>query len=1036
MQKLLILKVFISCPDDVSDEKQAIIQYIEDNNNKFEKDYQIQLNPKDWMKHSRRGPGRPEGHTIELVDECHIYIGMMATKFGTKTNLAGSGTQEEYIRAYHRWEKAQLPEMLFYFKDPSFETRPPLDTLKELTKIAEFENDIKDNDFVDKFTDTYDLITKINYQLDLILKNWRTNHPKSIVSGTDVSGKEEEIDILSEYQKFLIDQYDTVTIFKDKSFRLKDIYVSLRLEINPQMWHEMGDTEFVRKLKDGTLPDRYHEVMGTMNERSLKQGRDALHKGSTGDTLIIDDVLNASDRAVILGEAGSGKTTLFHHLIANYHNFTKKYIPVYLPIRYWLKCELCDPIHAFCMMLNEDYFPFPSRYTNTLKENLNQYWQENNILLLLDGLDEIDQEALNQVCTRLNGLEANSNKVLVSCRRTSYDHQLKGDSWWIYSINPFSEQDRMNYMRNYFRQDATIATKLSGLVEYRPRLKSLAQNPLLMGLICYIFEEGDRKLPEERVVLYERCVDELLKRRENQKFEHYNEFKKAFLTHLAYHFFTVQDKKKREWFPKSEVFKLAIDFRNEQRNHDNLAVPEEEKIDEFIKELSDINSLLQPVAANSYCFPHRSFQEYFAANYLNQATKGFQLITEKLCEDDFWTETICLYAGMQTNATDLINALGKKGKIGLILKLIPDTVRIDWGDLDKKTLNWKIRRCAVEQLVLPEVDPGTKDERADVLRGILCGAQPDPNANVRYSALIALERIGTPTALEIVKKQHIIPPDVIINAMPYEYKAHGHVIKINQAGMPPNMVFIKGGSYVMGEIKKKVSVDDLYMSIFPVTNREYRRFVEEGGYDRKEFWTKEGWKYCKKEKWRKPRWWDDAQFNHAWQPVVGVSWYEAEAYCAWYTKFLRVKNPVRLPTEEEWEYAARGSRGSEWSFGDWNENVPRWDSYLDYKNGLAQNTSRVNTVYEKSVNDYGLFDMSGNVWEWTDSFYKEGSSNRVLRGGSWNASAQDCRSAYRYDVDPGFRILDYGFRLVFVPESVGSQSGHTHELNELFERNE
>jgi len=1018
MPKCLTLNVFISCPGDVTSEKNALIKFIQDKNTEYHTKYQITLDVVDWESDLKRSEDRSQKSANIYLEKTNIYIGMMWKKYGTDTGLVDSGTFEEYIIANLNREKRKNIEILFFFKDFKIDTNTSDEDLDQFEEIRKFKNRL-----IEQHRSPIDFKTKnkfldiINKQLDLILKDWRSNHPEAITSEKIFSEKEDAIDVLQEYRKFLIDQYDTVTIFKDKSFRLKDIYVSLRLEINPQMWHEMGDAEFVRKLSDDELPERYREVMGTMEEHGMKRSRGAIQKGSTGDELVIDDVLKASDRAVILGEAGSGKTTLFYHIIATYSDLDKNYIPVYLPIGYWLKCKLCDPIHAFCTMLKEDYYSFPSKHTDALEKDLNRFWKDNKIILLLDGLDEIDQEALKQVCTRLNNVDAGSNKVLVSCRRTSYDRQLKGKTWWVYSINPFSKDDRLQFMLNYF-DDATDARALSILVEYLPRLRSLGQNPLLMGLICYIYDEKDKhQLPEERVVLYERCVDQLLMRREKQKFKDYNDFKKQFLTHLAYHFFTIEDKKKREWFPKPEVIKLAIEFRNRQSKSENLAVPDADKIDEFIKELSDINSLLQPVAANSYCFPHRSFQEYFAARYLDQAKDGFRLVTEKLCEDDFWTETICLYAGMpsQSNATDLINALGKKGKIGLILKLIPDTIRIDWDKLDKETLNWKIRRGAVEQLVLPEVDPGKKDELTDVLRGILCGAQPDVNANVRYSALIALERIGTPQAMEIVNKQHIIPQDVILEAKPFDDELHDPdiKIKINQPGMPPNMVLIKGGSYVMGETKKEVSVDDFYMSIFPVTNWEYRRFVDDKGYERKRFWSEEGWKSRQENKWNEPRYWDDIQFNQEWQPVVGVSWYEAAAYCRWYTQFLKAKTPIRLPTEEEWEYAARGPHGSEWSFGAWDENIPRWDSYFEYENGLTRSTSRVNTVYKKSVNDYGLFEMSGNVWEWTSSWYDKDKVARVLRGGSWsNGSVVFLRCAFRYYDDPGDGVDYWGFRCV------------------------
>ncbi len=527
-----------------------------------------------------------------------------------------------------------------------------------------------------------------------------------------------------------------------------------------------------------------------------------------------------------------------------------------------------------------------------------------------------------------------------------------------------------------------------------------------MGLLCYIYEKSEGGLPEERVVLYERCVDELLKRRTEQQFSGLSDFKKEFLRVLAYQFFL----NKREWFQGDEIRRMLRELI--QSRPDLAAELTVDKREAFLQELVMVNSLLLPIGADSHCFPHRSIQEYFAACYLNKAKDGLNQIITTLCQDDFWTETICLYAGIQTNATALVNELGKQKKVQLALRVIPDAVRIDWDKLDKQTLNWKIRRGAVEQFVLPEPNRSRLEETTDILRGILTGRQCDPNANVRYSALIALEKLGTDAAQQIVSDTHIIPPDALVHQKPYTFTARGKEFQINQPGMPANMVHVPGGSFKMGERGDKVTVKDFFMSIFPVTNREYRKFIEAKGYQNKAYWSKEGWKWKKQENWKEPRFWDDEKFNHDWQPVVGVSWYEAEAYCNWLTEFTNAKKRFRLPTEEEWEHAARGSQGDAWAFeGDWNDDIPRWDSYRHYEKGLTYGTARVDTVYKDAVSGFGIFDLSGNVWEWTDSWYDKEHKYRVLRGGSWNNNNEDnLRAAYRNYGRPMGRNYDGGFR--------------------------
>ncbi|HNT05228.1 MAG TPA: SUMF1/EgtB/PvdO family nonheme iron enzyme [Anaerolineae bacterium] len=161
-----------------------------------------------------------------------------------------------------------------------------------------------------------------------------------------------------------------------------------------------------------------------------------------------------------------------------------------------------------------------------------------------------------------------------------------------------------------------------------------------------------------------------------------------------------------------------------------------------------------------------------------------------------------------------------------------------------------------------------------------------------------------------------------------------------------------------------------------------------------------------------PRYWGDSQWNGADQPVVGVSWYEAEAYAKW--------AGGRLPTEAEWEAAARGgprSRGYTYA-GSNDLGSVAW--YRDNSGGVAH------AVKGKAPNELGLYDMSGNVWEWVADCYDQNyysstpgrnppdptsGSDRVLRGGSWGNYPTYVRCAFRYGFGPGYRFSSVGFRV-------------------------
>ena len=165
-------------------------------------------------------------------------------------------------------------------------------------------------------------------------------------------------------------------------------------------------------------------------------------------------------------------------------------------------------------------------------------------------------------------------------------------------------------------------------------------------------------------------------------------------------------------------------------------------------------------------------------------------------------------------------------------------------------------------------------------------------------------------------------------------------------------------------------------------------------------------------------------------PVENVSWEDAQEFC----RKLSVKDgqTYRLPTEAEWEYACRANTTTPFHFGSTlNGDKANVDGTAPYGTTTkGKYLQRVTTVGAYAKNDFGLYDMNGNVWEWCEDVYDEsaygkrsgttsdpkvtsGSTSRVLRGGSWNDNARDTRSAFRVRNAPDNRAIDLGFRVVF-----------------------
>lgn len=192
------------------------------------------------------------------------------------------------------------------------------------------------------------------------------------------------------------------------------------------------------------------------------------------------------------------------------------------------------------------------------------------------------------------------------------------------------------------------------------------------------------------------------------------------------------------------------------------------------------------------------------------------------------------------------------------------------------------------------------------------------------------------------------------------------------------MVFVPAGTFLMGNEGQSVYVGDFWIDKFPVTNAEYARFVDATGCNPPEHWES-----------RTP---PQEIADH---PVVYVNWCDAVTYAEWAGK--------RLPTEEEWEKAARGMDGRVYPWGDDFDK----DKCNSEESGI-HGTTPVGRYSPEGDSPYGCVDMAGNVWEWTASDCDK--NNKVLRGGSWNDDAYIVRSAHRSRFFPSFGTSHWGFR--------------------------
>jgi len=316
-----------------------------------------------------------------------------------------------------------------------------------------------------------------------------------------------------------------------------------------------------------------------------------------------------------------------------------------------------------------------------------------------------------------------------------------------------------------------------------------------------------------------------------------------------------------------------------------------------------------------------------------------------------------------------------------------------------------------------------------------------------------------------VPQQQTVPttPTATNNATAQTSSRGNRTFTVN--GVSFEMVEVKGGTFTMGATSEqesdaksdekpthRVTLSDYYIGKFEVTVGQFRVFINETNYRtdaEKEGWT---WRWMNiNNKWEKKKvnginWMCDQDGNVLRSsednyPVLYVSWNDAVEFCKWLSR--KTGYNFRLPTEAEWEYAARGgnkSKGYKYS-GSNRINGVAW--YGNVSSNATAN-GKPHPVGTKSKNEIGIYDMSGNVWEWCQDWYGNynsdsqtnpngalNGSDRVARGGSWDNAARRCRLSDRSGALPSNRNYNLGFRIAMdsKPTSSNSSTYTTGSIN-------
>ena len=690
--------------------------------------------------------------------------------------------------------------------------------------------------------------------------------------------------------------------------------------------------------------------------------------------------------------------------------------------------------------------------------HLRRLLRDHGGLLLLDGLDEVPEaeRRRSQIRQVVESFAKSFPKcrILVASRTYAYqkqEWQLSGftaatlasltdaqirrfvDRWYA-CIGP---------MRGLSHADTQgRAELLNRDIFGRQRILELARRPILLTLIASLHMSRGSSLPEYREEIYALAVDLLLER-----------WEKARIVRDAAGRYQLIQPSLAEFIdtgrPQIQTLLNRLAFEAHARQPDLVGtadIPEDDlvrgllelsadasweakgrKLD-LIEYLSNRAGLLLPRGIKVYTFPHRSFQEYLAAWHLTDNQEPDQIAELSLADPDRWREVAPLTGaklarGGQFALWSLVDALVQRDAEQ---EADACAARDGWGALFAAQALMESKANLAVEANRQKLPPRYVKSLNRVRQGLLFA--------MRHARIPALDRAEAGRVLAQLGD----PRSAVVDPLRIEWCK------------------VPAGPFGMGEKGATASITyDYCISRYPVTNAQFREFVKEGGYGEERYWSEA----------KAAAFWSDGKFKRRWSesgtssppeprvpfnldnhPVVNVTWYEALVFTRWLNEKLHAEAEavahlreslgsdwqVRLPTEAEWEKAARGTDGRPFPWGDTAD--PEKANYA----ATHLNTTNAVGCFPGGASPYGVEEMSGNVWEWTSSLGmgypydpmrpgKErenlGASpdeGRVLRGGACYSLDDHVRAAARGGNSPNSWLVFIGFRLAVSPLPLSS----------------
>ncbi len=1069
------LRIVLSSPGDVPEERRVIDEVIAEINRGIAADRDLCLEVWRWETDTYPGfhADGPQGLIDPLlqIETCDLLLGIFWKRFGTPTKGALSGTEHEIRQAIEHWRKAGRPQIMMYFNEAPYSPKSTAET-QQWGLVLKFREEFPKEGLYWTYSGVADFEKQVRKHLSNYLRqNFPIAPAEPKPSAPGPASREQEI--LQHYRRKVQQRFSTINLFGEKRAmagensnaltRMSEMshgFVPLHLQawrdetdlhatpleiaelffkqkeprrflirglpgsgkttlLRYLAYHFAGEgamlpvylrckglnlaktslEEFVReKINDECESKEDHQTLCAA-ERFLEKPMALLWDGvdeiedietSKGFAAALDKLARANPRCKMI--VTSRPIGLRREDFPKFHALdllplTPEMIADY--VRKWFG-DAADSPETFLPQHGRGMLSANSAVANADETSAQPRLEQTRGDSPATLPPRLGRGLLSANSAVANADETSAQPRLEQTRGDSPEtflprlgRGLLSDNSAVANADETSAQPRLEQTR------ATAIAALKHTFDTKPRIRGLAANPFLLSMICFTYEHGgDTALIERRSSLYENCTKALLQRAydtEAATFSAKPDMKQtlAVLKDLSLRFFLWQEAD----FPVDQVNVLG------QRLLSATALGQTE---DFLDRLQRDTGLVQR-DKEGFTFVHRSLWEYFTALALRDKKSDFVI---RHAANPDWEEVVRLYAGLLQNEDEILALVEGLWTINRPLALrVCTEVQTPAADLLKplieKEQGNQSRLLLIDDLAqsLPLVPESERKTLVQETLEILLVACEEQDCEVIYRGELLLERMGM---------QPLAPGGLLYDLFDLAHAAERQRKFLNDSANHFEWVAVEGGEFKMGDDEHfdnekpvhPVKVSGFRLAKHPVTWRMLKQFPFGSTYS--------GY----------------GGENH---PAIAQTWFQAYYFALWIGS--------RLPTEAEWEYAARGGKEgvrTQYYFGDNVEELPNHAWFGESGREHAHAVDEINPrTGKENLNQLGLANMLGNVWDWCadwyDGNYYENSpvenpqgpaqgSLKALRGGSWLDIPSLLRCAYRYRNSPSDPNAGVGIR--------------------------